>query len=147
MNKDNQIIELLVTDGRLSFADIAREIGVSRAFARQKVQKLLDDGIIEQFTAVINPFKYGKSLSAFLDVKVAPLAIEEIANQLASCPEVISLYIMSDMKSLHIHTLTDDQEGLTEFAHKWLFSREGILEVDCKTLLKRVKNRRGGPRL
>ena len=147
MNTDNHIINLLIKNGRASYADIAREIGVSRAYVRQRVQKLVDDGMIEQFTAVINPNKLGKSLSAFLDVKVSPQGIEEIAHELANCPEVVSLYIMSDMKSLHIHTLTNDIDALDRFSQEHLFSREHIIDVDCKTLLKRVKNRRGGPRL
>ncbi len=147
MNIDNHIINLLIKNGRASYADIARDIGVSRAYVRQRVQKLQDEGIIEQFTAVINPLKLGKSLSAFLDVKAAPQGIEKIARDLAQCPEVVSLYIMSDMKSLHIHTLTDDIESLDRFTRENIFSREHIIEVDCKTLLTRVKNRRGGPRL
>lgn len=147
MKTDNLIINLLIKNGRASYADIAREIGVSRAYVRQRVQHLQENGVIEQFTAVINPLKLGKSLSAFLDVKVAPQGIEQIANQLAECPEVVSLYIMSDMKSLHIHTLTDDFEALDRFTRKHIFSREHIIEVDCKTLLTRIKHRRGGPRL
>ncbi len=147
MNTDTHIINLLIKNGRASFADIAREIGVSRAYVRQRVQKLVSEGMIEQFTAVINPDKLGKSLSAFLDVKVAPQGIEAIAYELAECPEVVSLYIMSDMKSLHIHTLTNDAEALDRFSREHLFSREYIIDVDCKTLLTRVKNRRGGPRL
>ena len=148
MNRlDTEIIGMLIKDGRLSYAEIARQLGVTRAHVRDRVQALVDGGSIEQFTAVIDPEKLGKSVSAFLDIKARPEAIEEIAQSLADQPEVISLYIMSDMRSLHTHALTDSQESLLAFASREIYGREGIVSVECQTLLKRVKNRVGGPRL
>ena len=148
MNRlDTEIIGLLIKDGRLSYAEIARQLGVTRAHVRDRVQALIDGGSIEQFTAVIDPEKLGKSVSAFLDIKAAPQAIESVAQALADQPEVISLYIMSDMRSLHVHTLTDSAESLLSFASRELYGRDGIVSVECQTLLKRIKNRVGGPRL
>ena len=144
---DTRILGMLIKDGRASYAEIARQLGVSRAHARERVQKLLEDGVIEQFTAVVNPEKLGKAVSAFFDVQVSPQGIEGIAKELSELAEVVSLYIMSDMRSLHIHTLTNDTEALERFAHKYLFGREHVISIDCKTLVSRPKQRRGGPRL
>ncbi len=148
MNKlDTALLNLLIKDARTSFADIARQLNVSRAYVRARVQSLLEDGVIEQFTAVVNPEKLGKVISTYIDIKVTPEAIEAIADDLASKPEVVSLYIMTDLRSLHVHTLTDSYESFYEFAHKYLFNRPEILAVECGALLKRVKHRRGGARL
>ncbi|MDG4866586.1 Lrp/AsnC family transcriptional regulator [Guyparkeria sp. 1SP6A2] len=148
MNRlDTEIIGLLIKDGRLSYAEIARQLGVTRAHIRDRVQALVDSGSIEQFTAVIDPEKLGKSVSAFLDIKAAPNVIEKVAQALADQPEVISLYIMSDMRSLHVHTLTDSPDSLLDFASRQIYGRDGIVSVECQTLLKRIKNRVGGPRL
>lgn len=148
MNKlDSEVLGLLVRDARMSFADIARELGVSRAHARNRVQALVDAGVIEQFAAVVNPDKLGKVMSAFVDVKVRPAELQAVAEELAGCPEVVSLYIMSDLQSLHIHTLTDSAETFEAFVRRRIFNRPEILSADCKTLLARVKNRRGGMRV
>ncbi|HKJ10330.1 MAG TPA: Lrp/AsnC family transcriptional regulator [Gammaproteobacteria bacterium] len=144
---DTRILGLLIKNGRISYAEIARALGVSRAHVRERVQMLIDDGVIEQFTAVINPEKLGKAVSAFFDVKVSPQAIEPVARELSQQAEVVSLYIMNDMKSLHIHTLTENTDALERFASRLLFGREHITAVDCKTLVSRLKHRRGGPRL
>lgn len=148
MNKlDNALLNILIRDARTSFADMARELGISRSHARDRVQALVDSGIIEQFTAVVNPEKLGKVVSTFIDLRVAPVALEPISEELASCPEVVSLYVMSDLQSLHIHTLTDTIESFDAFVRQRIFNRPEILSVECKTLLSRVKNRRGGARL
>lgn len=144
---DTKILSLLIKDGRSSFAEIARVLDVSRAHVRERVQKLIDDGVIEQFTAVVNPEKMGKAVSAFFDVKVSPQEIQQVASDLASQPEVVSLYVMNDMQSLHMHTLTEDSAQLEQFSTNHLFGRSGVLSIDCKTLMSRLKNRRGGPRL
>ncbi len=144
---DQKILQMLTDDGRRSFADIARELGVSRVHVRDRVQKLITDGVIEKFTLIVNPEKIGRTVSAFFDVEVDPQGIEVIAEDLARQPEVRSLYIMGDMCSLHIHTLTEDSKALDDFAHRNLFSRKHIVKVNCKTLLTRIKNRRGGTRI
>jgi DNA-binding Lrp family transcriptional regulator len=144
---DSALLSILVKDGRASFADIARQLGISRAHARTRVHALQDSGVIELFGAVINPEKLGKVVSTFLDIQVAPVALEPVAQELADCKEVVSLYIMSDLKSLHVHALTDSVQTFESFVHRHLFNRPEILSVECKTLLTRVKHRRGGARL
>ena len=148
MNKlDSALLAILIKDARASFADIARQLDISRAHARTRVQALVESGVIEQFSAVVNPEKLGKVVSTFIDLKVTPARLEAIADELANCPEVVSLYIMSDLQSLHIHTLTDSYETFDAFVRQRIFNRPEILFVDCKTLMSRVKNRRGGARL
>jgi DNA-binding Lrp family transcriptional regulator len=148
MNRlDSELLALLVRDARMSYADLARELGVSRAHARNRVQALVDAGVIEQFAAVVNPDKLGKVVSAFVDLKVRPAELQAVAEELADCPEVVSLYIMNDLQSLHIHTLTDSPETFEAFVRRRIFNRPEIVSVDCKTLLARVKNRRGGMRV
>lgn len=148
MNRlDTEIVSLLIKNGRMSYAEIARRLGVTRTHVRDRVQALQEEGVIEQFTAVINPEKLGKTVSSFLDIKVAPQGLEAVAEELADQPEVASLYIMSDMRSLHVHTLTDSYETLHAFMRRCVFPQRHVLAVENQSLLKRVKNRRGGPRL
>jgi len=148
MNKlDAALLNILTQDARASFADIARQLNISRAHARTRVKALVDDGVIEQFTAVVNPEKLGKVISTFIDLKIVPQHIEEVAAELAAKQEVVSLYIMTDLRSLHIHTLTDSYESFDLFVKEYLFGRKEVISVECNSLLKRVKNRRGGARL
>ncbi|ANF59453.1 Lrp/AsnC family transcriptional regulator [Halotalea alkalilenta] len=144
---DNALLNILIKDSRVSYADMARQLNISRAYARVRVKALVDSGVIESFTTVINPEKLGKSISNFVDLTVAPHAIEQVAERLASTLEVVSLYIMSDLKSLHVHTLTDGPERFEAFVREHIFNHPEILSVNCTALMTRVKHRRGGARL
>lgn len=144
---DRAILDLLIEDSRVSFAELGRKLGLSRAYTRDRIQHLVEEGVIEKFTAVVNPVKMGRAVSAFIDARIQPAAIEEFAGRLGAAPEVVSLYLMSDMQSLHIHTLTDSEADLDAFVTQHFFNREGVISIDCKQLLRRIKHRRGGPRV
>ncbi|OBS09651.1 Lrp/AsnC family transcriptional regulator [Acidihalobacter prosperus] len=144
---DHDILARLVEDGRASYAEIARALGISRASVRERVQRLREQGVIENFTVVVNPEYLDKRISAFLDVQATPAWLPQLAEELAACDEVASLYVMSDMTSLHVHVLTADMPALERFTQARLFAREGVLRVECKLLLSRIKHRRGGARL
>ncbi|MHB8181644.1 MAG: Lrp/AsnC family transcriptional regulator [Acidithiobacillus ferrivorans] len=144
---DHEILALLVEDGRMSFADIGRSIGITRASARERVQNLIGNGFIEKFTIVVNPGLLDKSVSAFFDVQVTAQAIAIVAETLANLKDVSSLYIMSDMCSLHMHVLVKDMGALEAFTHAHLFAHPDIVNIQCKMLMSRIKQRRGGPRI
>ncbi len=145
--KDRMILDHLIEDSRMSFAEIGRQVGLSRAYTRERIQQLVDEGVIEKFTAVVNPGKMGRSVSAFIDARIRPDLIEGFGERLGAAPEVVSLYLMSDMQSLHIHTLTDTETDLDAFVTHHFFNRDGVISIDCKQLLRRIKHRRGGPRV
>lgn len=144
---DRKILELLIEDSRMSFAEVGRRVGLSRAYTRERIQHLVDQGVVEKFTAVVNPVKMGRAVSAFIDARIRPDRIEAYSERLGAAPEVVSLYLMSDMQSLHIHTLTDTEADLDAFVSHHFFSQEGVISVECKQLLRRIKHRRGGPRI
>ncbi|QQD73373.1 Lrp/AsnC family transcriptional regulator [Acidithiobacillus ferrivorans] len=144
---DHEILALLVEDGRMSFADIGRSIGITRASARERVQNLIGNGFIEKFTIVVNPGLLDRSVSAFFDVQVTAQAIAIVAETLANLKDVSSLYIMSDMCSLHMHVLVKDMGALEAFTHAHLFGHPDIVNIQCKMLMSRIKQRRGGPRI
>lgn len=146
-DRDREILDLLIEDSRMSFAEIGRRVGLSRAHVRDRISYLINEGVIEKFTAVVNPAKMGRMVSAFIDARLRPDVIEAHAQRLSAMPEVVSLYLMNDMQSLHIHVLTDNEAELDAFVSREFFGIEGVISVDCKQLLRRIKHRRGGPRL
>lgn len=146
-SKDRLILDLLIADSRMSFAEIGRQLGLSRAYVRERIQHLVDEGVIEKFTAVVNPVKMGRMISAFIDARIRPAEMQAFADRLDAAPEVVSLYLMSDMQSLHIHTLTDTEADLDAFVTHHFFNRDGVISIECKQLLRRIKHRRGGPRV
>lgn len=92
---DREILQLLTDNGRLSYVDIGKKLGLSRVAVRERVNRLVENGVIEQFTAVINSSKAGKEVSAFFEIDCEPSSLAKIAEALAENPNVPSCYQMT----------------------------------------------------
>ncbi|WP_082235124.1 Lrp/AsnC family transcriptional regulator [Halobacillus massiliensis] len=140
---DKKILELLIEDGRLSYADIGKKLELSRVAVRSRVNQLTELGVIEKFTAVINSEKVGKEVSAFFEVDCEPRSLVEVAENLANNPYVASCYQMTGPSTLHMHVLVSDFTELESFVNKELYALEGITRVESHILLRRFKSRSG----
>ncbi|WP_046175526.1 Lrp/AsnC family transcriptional regulator [Domibacillus indicus] len=140
---DKQILSLLHENSRMSYTDIAKEVELSRVAVQARVNNLMEQGVIEKFTAVINPAKIGIHVSAFFNVEVEPQHLEQVASHLETEPAVTSLYHMTGPSKLHMHGIFSDNQEMEQFLVEKLYPLQGVVSVDCQILIKRYKSRMG----
>ncbi|EDL64953.1 Lrp/AsnC family transcriptional regulator [Bacillus sp. SG-1] len=140
---DRKILQILTENGRTSYVDIGKELGLSRVSVRERVNQLIEGGVIERFSVVINSEKVGKSVSAFFEVDCEPAYLVEVAENLVDLPAVASCYQMTGPSTLHMHVLVEDFSALENFVNKELYALEGITRVESHILLRRFKSRNG----
>jgi Lrp/AsnC family transcriptional regulator for asnA, asnC and gidA len=105
------IIEQLQEDGRRSYARIAAAVGLSEAAVRQRVQRLLDTGVM-QIVAVTDPMQVGFSRQAMIGVK-ARGDTRTVADALAAFDEVDYVVISAGSLDLLVEVVcTDDGQLL-----------------------------------
>src|SRR3954464_14417758 len=80
------IIEQLQEDGRRPYASIGKAVGMSEAAVRQRVQKLIDSGVM-QIVAVTDPMRTGRARQAMIAISVDG-DVEKVAEELAAVDEV-----------------------------------------------------------
>lgn len=140
---DEILIEELIKDGRASYVDLAKKVGLSRVAVKDRIQQLMHNNVIENFTVAINSEKFGKKVSAFFEVDVEPQQLENVAQNLADNASVASIYQMTGPSTLHMHVLVEDFHKLEEFINNELYSVSGITRVESHVILKRFKSRTG----
>jgi Lrp/AsnC family leucine-responsive transcriptional regulator len=97
---DLSIIRILAADGRMSFADIARETGLSTSALHQRVKRLESRGVIKGYMAVIDHRLIGLPLTAFVSLKpIDPAAPDEVAEQLKDISEIESCWSVAGAES------------------------------------------------
>ena len=80
---DRQLLDLLVGDGRRSYADLARDTGLSTSAVHQRVRRLEQRGAIEGYTARIDPGTAGLPLAAFISIQpIDPAAPDDAPDRL-----------------------------------------------------------------
>ncbi len=81
---DREILRALSKDGRLSFTDLAEQVGLSVSAAHQRVRRLEQRGIIRGYTAGVDADRLGLSLTAFVSIKpIDPAAPDDAPARLS----------------------------------------------------------------
>lgn len=140
---DKQILTILHEEGRISYTDLGKRVDLSRVAVQARINQLIEAGVIEKFTAVINPAKIGIHVSMFFNVEVEPQFLEDVALKLEEEPAVTSLYHMTGPSKLHMHGIFANDQEMEEFLTKRLYPLRGVVSVDCQMLIKRYKSRMG----
>jgi Lrp/AsnC family transcriptional regulator, leucine-responsive regulatory protein len=90
---DHEIIELLRKDARCPYAEIGRQVALSTAAVKRRVDRLKDLGVITGFTITVDHAKLGRPLQAFTELRFAGTAkVDEIASVGAGFAEVEAVF-------------------------------------------------------
>lgn len=86
---DRRIVDLLRKDGRLSYTDLGKILGLSTSAAHQRVRRLEERGVITGYTVRIDADQVGLPITAFISVTpVDPGAVDDIPERLRELPEI-----------------------------------------------------------
>ncbi|MCG7382022.1 Lrp/AsnC family transcriptional regulator [Paenibacillus sp. ACRRY] len=140
---DSHILRRLAQNSRISYTDLAKEVGLSGVAVKERIDRLVNQGIIEQFSIVISAEKLGKKISAYLELEVEPAHLNQIINVLKQNDRVAVLYEMTGPCILHIHILVESIEEMEQFMNESIYSLEGIVRAETQILMKRHKNQDG----
>ncbi|MBA2770389.1 MAG: Lrp/AsnC family transcriptional regulator [Sporichthyaceae bacterium] len=110
------IIEQLQEDGRRAYASIGKAVGLSEAAVRQRVQRLLDAGVM-QIVAVTDPLQVGFPRQAMIGVRCEG-DVEAVAERLAEMPEVDYVVITAGGFDLLVEVVCEDDDHLLELISK-----------------------------
>jgi Lrp/AsnC family leucine-responsive transcriptional regulator len=86
---DLAIVRELAADGRISFRELARRVGLSTPAVTDRVRKLRARGTITGFRAVINTRHLGVTMEVSIALQVAGPRLQDVADKVAKLPEVV----------------------------------------------------------
>ena len=131
------IIKQLQTDGRRSYASIGQAVGLSEAAVRQRVQKLVDTGVM-QIVAVTDPMQIGFARQAMVGISVVG-DVEAIATKLAEIPEVDYLVITAGSWDILAEVVVEDDEHLLQLVNRRIRAIDGVDRTESFLYLKLTK--------
>jgi Lrp/AsnC family transcriptional regulator for asnA, asnC and gidA len=129
----NQIIEQLQQDGRRSYASIGKAVGLSEAAVRQRVQRLLDAGVM-QIVAVTDPLQLGFHRQAMIGMRTSG-HIEEIADRIAELEEVDYVVITAGSFDLLAEVVCRNDDHLLDMLQR-MREVEGVVSTEAFVYLK-----------
>jgi len=128
------IIEQLQDDGRRSYADIGKAVGLSEAAVRQRVQKLIDGGVM-QIVAVTDPLQLCFLRQAMIGVRVSG-DTRAIADAVADIPAVDYVVLTAGSFDLLVEIVCEDDEKLLDILNEQIRSLDGVISTETFVYLK-----------
>jgi Lrp/AsnC family transcriptional regulator for asnA, asnC and gidA len=129
-----RIIEQLQEDGRRPYAAIGKAVGLSEAAVRQRVQRLLDAGVM-QIVAVTDPLQVGFARQAMIGIRVEG-DIMIVADQLAEMVEVDYVVVTAGSFDLLIEVVCEDDDHLLEVLSHRIRTLPGVRGTETFVYLK-----------
>jgi len=130
---DKAIVRELQVDGRIPYAQLAPRVGLSQAAVRQRVQRLIDSGVM-QVVAVTDPLMLGFTLQAMVGVRASG-DLRRLARELAAVPEIDYVVITSGSFDLLLEVVCTDNEELLTLLDERVRSIAGVASAEVFTYL------------
>ena len=128
------IIEQLQEDGRRPYSAIGKAVGLSEAAVRQRVQRLVESGVI-QIVAVTDPMQVGFPRAAMLGIRVDG-DINDVADRLAALEEVDYVVITAGGFDILAEVVCEDDEHLLEIMNGKIRAVPGVRSTETFVYLK-----------
>ncbi len=132
-----QIIEQLQQDGRRSYASIGKAVGLSEAAVRQRVQRLVDAGVV-QIVAVTDPMQLGFARQAMIGIGVDG-SLEPVAEALAAMDEVDYVVMTTGGFDILCEVVCESDEHLLELLSSRIRAVPGVGSTQTFMYLKLAK--------
>jgi len=136
---DRAIIKLLQINPRISYSEIAKEIGFSRNAIKYRIKCLQEEGFLLGFRTVLDPRKFGKKITAVISLKTDLSEINHIKKELLEIPDLLMVFQVSGTNPFTVVGLFEDHDDLQRFLDNDL-SELAINEVDVKIIIDEIKD-------
>lgn len=139
---DKKILSLITRNARIPFLEVARECKVSGAAIHQRIQRLLNIGVIKGSEFIINPAKIGYHTCAFMGVFLKKASLfDKVAQSLEEIPQIVECHYTTGQYAVFIKIYAQSNEHLKRILHDKLQSIPGISSTETIISLDEVFKR------
>ncbi len=131
LDETNKAIIKELSNGRKAFSSIAEKIGITENTVRSRVNKLLEDGVL-QISGLVDPQSIPEMQVVIMGIKLSTLDLEMKAKEMLKLKGVISVVVVTGRYDLIVQlaTSSQDDQSLLNFFKNELSKVKGISDVE-----------------
>ena len=140
---DKKILDLLQENGRMTNAQLAKDVGLSPPPMLERVRKLEKHGIIRKYVALVDPKKVDRGTMALVSVSLRlhqKNAIQEFVKEIQNIPEILECHHITGEEDYVLKVYIKDIEEYERFLHERLTRISGIRKIKTSFILKTIKH-------
>lgn len=124
-----KILRLLQEDGRLSYSDISKKLRIPQSTVRFKVNKLLNEGYIKKFVAILDPVKLGYPIIMIMMLRTNPRDFNKIFDEISSLREIHHMFQITGKYDIIAILHARDMEHVGELTNR-IKALEGVQDSE-----------------
>ncbi|MBO1363342.1 Lrp/AsnC ligand binding domain-containing protein [Prevotella sp. A2931] len=130
-NLDKKILNILSKNARIPFKDVAAECNVSRAAIHQRVQHLVEGGVITGSGFDINPKSLGYSTCTYVGLNLERGSMyKDVVERLDQIPEVVECHFTTGPYTMLVKLYAKDNEQLMNLLNGRLQEIPGVVSTE-----------------
>ena len=130
-NLDKKILSILSKNARIPFKDVAAECNVSRAAIHQRVQHLIEAGVITGSGFDVNPKSLGYSTCTYVGISLEKGSMyKNVVEELQHIPEVVECHFTTGPYTMMVKLYARDNEQLMELLNGKLQGFHGVVSTE-----------------
>ena len=128
---DEKILKLITKNARIPFLEVARECGVSGAAVHQRVQRLLNMGVVKGSEFIVNPQKLGYNTCAYMGIYLEKTKYhKQVVAAMREIPEIVECHYTTGQYAIFIKIQTKTNKHLKKLIDEDLQEIEGIARTE-----------------
>src|SRR3989338_2565698 len=139
-NKDKAILNVLLENGRWSYREIAKKVGMSVATIMHRVHALEKEKIIEHYSAQLDYEKLGYDITIIVEMQVSKGKLEDVEKKIAKHPNVVAVYDVTGAFDVIIIAKFKNRKLMDAFL-KHIQTYDFVLRTNTQLVLKTMKER------
>jgi Lrp/AsnC family transcriptional regulator for asnA, asnC and gidA len=141
-NLDKQILEIISQNARIPFKDVAAQCGVSRAAIHQRVQRLIDMGVIVGSGYHVNPKSLGYRTCTYVGIKLERGSMyKTVVAELQKIPEIVECHFTTGPYTMLVKLYAKDNEQLMFLLNGQLQDIPGVVATETLISLEQSLRR------
>ena len=132
-DKDKMILNILQDNYKISYKEISERVSLAASTIHNRVQNMLNEGIIEKVDIIVDPLKVGYDIIAFVHLFIDPFKLNDTAQKLTQFDEVQLVTTSAGEHNLILKLIAPNEKNLWRFINEKIKSIEGI-NPDIKVL-------------
>lgn len=133
------MLRALQQDGRVSFRELAHKVGVSSQTISDRIAKMVEKGVIKEFTILVDQVKVGYPISFVVELDVDLTKMKKIQKELMKYPELYQINVVTGDRDILVLGVAKDILHLYEIIEEKVSNIEGIKATKTSISLKTVK--------
>lgn len=139
---DRRLLRLLQQDARTSYAELARQVGLSTTPCKERIKRLEREGVIRGYQAILDPDFLDAGLVVFVQIRLSRTS-QDIFEEFKQCafdiPEVQECYLVSGNFDYLIKARVADMNAYRAFLGETLLTLPGVQESTSYVVMEQVK--------